>query len=320
MTEPDAIGPRIGDAVPFTGIQPGGGVCIDLEARWRRLRRAMLTRLRPGYVRRAAAARVGACPACVHQPIDPRDLKLVRPQCGQRWPDDEAFWRPRLGLARAGLAEVVVTVAACAALAAAVVIAARSTGAWPVWLGLAPVAAALAFGLHFFRDPERAVPAAPDALLAPSDGVVTQVHTVDDPDFPGGRAVRVSVYLSPYDVHLNRAPRAARVIAIRYFPGRFRNARHRDCARVNEQLWVDLEEPGGRIVRVKQISGALARRLVCWLAVGEDVRPGVRYGMIKYGSRADVLVTPGPEVEVAVTVGQRVVAGQTVMMRFGGGA
>ena len=86
---------------------------------------------------------------------------------------------------------------------------------------------------------------------------------------------------------------------------------------MNEQLWVDLEEPDGRVIRVKQVSGALARRLVCWLAVGEQVRPGVRYGMIKYGSRADVLVTPGPDVAVTVAVGERVWAGETVMMRVG---
>ena len=91
------------------------------------------------------------------------------------------------------------------------------------------------------------------------------------------------------------------VQAVRYFPGRFLNARHRDCARVNEQLWVDLIDDDGRHLRVKQISGALARRLVCWLAIGERVVPGDRYGMIKYGSRADVLVTPGADVAVAVT-------------------
>ena len=180
-----------------------------------------------------------------------------------------------------------------------------------------PALALAAFGLNFFRDPTRTPPPDADALISPSDGVVTAIETVDDPDFPGGRALRISVYLSPYDVHLNRAPRAARVTAIRYFPGRFVTARLEESSRVNEQLWVDLEEPDGRVIRVKQVSGALARRLVCWLAVGEQVRPGVRYGMIKYGSRADVLVTPGPDVAVTVAVGERVWAGETVMMRVG---
>jgi len=320
MTTPAPIGPRLADAVPFDGIQPGGGACLSVERGWRRARRAWLRAARRGYLARMAAARTGRCPGCTHDPLDARDGKLDRNQCGYRFPDDAALWRPVLGLARAGLAEVAVTLAACAALTAAVALVAGATGQPLAWLGLAPVIAVAAFGLHFFRDPERATPAARDALLAPSDGVVTQIHTVDDPDFPGGRALRISVYLSPYDVHLNRVPRAGTVQAVRYFPGRFLNARHRDCARVNEQLWVDLIDDDGRHLRVKQISGALARRLVCWLAIGERVVPGDRYGMIKYGSRADVLVTPGADVAVAVEVGQRVVAGQTVMLRFGGAA
>lgn len=317
MTTPAPIGPRLADAVPFDGIQPGGGVGISVERAARRVRRAWLRLARRGHLARMAAARTGACPSCAHHPLDARDGKLDRNRCGYRFPDDAAVWRPVCGLARAGLAEVALTLAAAAALAAAVVALALATGAPLAWLGLGPVAALAAFGVHFFRDPERVTPDAPDALIAPSDGVVTHVHTVDDPDFPGGRALRVSVYLSPYDVHLNRAPRAARVAAIRYFPGRFVNARHPDCARINEQLWVDLIDRDGRHLRVKQISGALARRLVCWLAEGEEVVPGARYGMIKYGSRADVLVTPGDDVAVAVTVGQRVYAGETVMMRFG---
>lgn len=320
MTTPPPIGPRLADAVGFAGIQPGGGACLAIERAWRPVRRAWLRTCRRGYVARMAAARTGSCPGCTHDPLDARDGKLDRNQCGYRFPGDAALWRPVLGLARAGLAEVVVTLAACGLAALGVALAARATGQPLVWIGLTPIALVAAFGLHFFRDPERPTPDAPDALLAPSDGVVTQIHTVDDPDFPGGRALRISVYLSPYDVHLNRVPRAATVQAVRYFPGRFLNARHRDCARVNEQLWVDLIDRDGRHLRVKQISGALARRLVCWLAIGEQVVPGDRYGMIKYGSRADVLVTPGPDVAVAVEVGQRVVAGQTVMMRFGGGA
>ena len=317
MTEPPAIGPRLGDAVAFPGIQPGGGACHDLELRWRSVRRALVRRFRPDHVARMAAARVGDCPGCAHRPIDPADLKLVRPQCGYRWPDDEQFWEPRLGLARAGLAEVVVTLAIAAVLVGIAAVVACATGVAWAWLGALPALVLAAFGLNFFRDPTRTPPTAPDALVSPSDGVVTAIETVDDPDFPGGRALRISVYLSPYDVHLNRAPRAARVTAIRYFPGRFVTARLEESSRVNEQLWVDLEEPDGRVIRVKQVSGALARRLVCWLAVGEQVRPGVRYGMIKYGSRADVLVTPGPDVAVTVAVGERVWAGETVMMRLG---
>src|SRR6185436_9784012 len=96
--------------------QPGGGFCFGLEQRWGRWRRGWLRRVRPGYVRRMAAARIGACPGCTHDVIDGRDLKLVRNVCGIRFrPEDDRFrWRDRVGLARAGLAEVVVTAAGCA--------------------------------------------------------------------------------------------------------------------------------------------------------------------------------------------------------------
>jgi phosphatidylserine decarboxylase len=317
MTAPAPIGPRLADAVRFDGIQPGGGAGIAVERAWRPVRRAWLRIARRGYLARQAAARTGACPGCAHDPLDARDGKLDRNQCGYRFPDDAALWQPVLGLARAGLAEVVVTLAIAAVLVGIAAVVACATGVAWAWLGAVPALALAAFGLNFFRDPTRTPPPDADALISPSDGVVTAIETVDDPDFPGGRALRISVYLSPYDVHLNRAPRAARVTAIRYFPGRFVTARLEESSRVNEQLWVDLEEPDGRVIRVKQVSGALARRLVCWLAVGEQVRPGVRYGMIKYGSRADVLVTPGPDVAVTVAVGERVWAGETVMMRVG---
>lgn len=310
-------GPRAADAVAITSVQPGGGFCFGLEARWGRLRRAWLRRVRPGYVRRMAAARTGDCPGCPHDVIDGRDLKLVRNLCGFRFrPADDRFaYRERLGLARAGLAEVVITSAGCALALALIAAIAAATDRRAPWLGAIAVAAVWLQALHFFRDPERAIPDQDDALLAPCDGVVTHIHEIADDDFPGGRALRISVYLSPWDVHLNRAPRAGRVAAVRYLPGAFLNARHRECAVRNEQLWVDLVEPDGRTLRVKQISGAMARRLVCWLRVGEDVLPGERYGMIKYGSRTDVLIPPGDDVALAVAVGDRIAAGSTVLLR-----
>lgn len=310
-------GPRASDAVLVTSVQPGGGFCFGLEERWGRVRRAYLRRVRPGYVRRMVAARTGDCPACPHDVIDGRDLKLVRNVCGIRFrPEDDRFrWRDRLPLARAGLAEVLVTTAGCALAAAGIAFAAAAADHWAPWLGMLVVAAVWLQALWFFRDPTRVAPADPDALVAPCDGIVTHIHEVADDDFPGGRALRISVYLSPWDVHLNRIPRPGRVVAVRYLPGAFLNARHRDCAIRNEQLWLDIAEPDGRTVRVKQISGAMARRLVCWVRLDEAVTPGERYGMIKYGSRADVLVPPGPDIRVAVAIGERVWAGTTVMLR-----
>jgi phosphatidylserine decarboxylase len=172
--------------------------------------------------------------------------------------------------------------------------------------------------VHFFRDPERVIPTDASAVLSPADGTVTFVGEVDEPDFPGGRALRVSIFLSVFNVHVNRSPRPARVTGVRYFRGSFLDARKAECAVRNEQLWVDLEEDTSppRPIRVKQISGALARRIVCWLKVGDRVRAGERFGMIKFGSRTDLLLSAGEAMEMRVRVGDKVRGGSTVLLRF----
>jgi phosphatidylserine decarboxylase len=106
-------------------------------------------------------------------------------------------------------------------------------------------------------------------------------------------------------------------VGLRYLPGCFLDARHPDCAIRNEQLWIDLEEvPSLRALRVKQISGAIARRIVCWLKPGEEVRAGDRFGMIKFGSRTEVLLPIGEALDVRVKVGDKVKGGATVLLRF----
>ncbi len=310
-------GPRIGEDVPIECIQPGGGFCFGLEQRWGVVRRAYLGRFRRGYVERMHAKRQGSCPDCNHEIIDGRDLKLVRNVCGLRFaPEDDAFaWREKLGLARSGLAEsLVACFVAAIAVAAVVLLSARL--AEPLYnVALVPILYLWFHAIRFFRDPERKTPTAANALISPSDGVITDLHEIEDADFPGGRAFRVSIYLSPWDVHLNRNPMTAQVETVRYFPGRFLNARHKNCAIQNEQLWVDLHD-GSRTIRIKQISGAMARRLVCWLRPGEKIIAGERYGMIKYGSRADVLIPADDEFKICVDVGDRVYAGESVIIEF----
>ncbi|MDB4964066.1 MAG: phosphatidylserine decarboxylase [Myxococcales bacterium] len=301
-----------------TSVQPGGGFCVDLEARWGRLRRAWLRTVRRGYVREMAAKRQGQCASCTHDIIDARDLKLVRNVCGHWFrPEDDRFrWRDRIGLARYGLAEVVISHIAAALFVAAATLGVRATG-HPAWWGLLVPAIALSgFALWFFRDPDRIPPVDPRALLSPADGVITHLDNVDAPGFPGGRATRISIYLSPWNVHLQRMPRRARVTSVRYFPGAFLHARHRDCVQRNEQMWVDFEEPGGRMIRVKQVSGKVARRLVCWLKLGEETAVGERFGLIKFGSRADVLIPIDAAHEMTVAIGSVVEAGTTVLLRF----
>jgi phosphatidylserine decarboxylase len=300
---------------PLLSVQPGGGFCYNLELAWGRFRRMILRRLFPGYVRTMAMKRQGACPDCPHDIVDPRDLKYTRNVCGYWWraEDDPYAWRGRLGFARYGLAEMLVFT-----LGFLLIGGLFATLAIEIhWLFWVPIAAVLLVWLEilwFFRDPKRAIPADADALVSPADGTVTNVEEVDEPEF--GRALRISIFLSVFNVHVNRLPRAGRITNVRYFPGAFLDARNPDSAVRNEQLWIDMEEADtDRPIRVKQISGAIARRIVCWLKAGDAVQKGERLGMIKFGSRTDVLIPAGQAREVCVKVGDKVQGGTTILLR-----
>jgi phosphatidylserine decarboxylase len=265
-----------------------------------------------------ASKRQGRCEHCSHDIVDPRDLKFCRNVCGYwfRAEDDRFRWRDHLGLARDGLAEVVLGTLLFALLAFPLGAAAALVhGA--LWLPVAALVVCWLWLVSFFRDPVRRIPDDSAALLSPADGTVTHLGEVQDPDFPGGRAFRVSIFLSIFNVHVNRVPRNGRVTAVRYFRGAFLDARHAECAVRNEQLWIDLEEAGtGRPVRIKQIAGAIARRIVCRLKPGDDVGAGDRFGMIKFGSRTEVLIPAGEALDVRVKVGDKVKGGATVLLRY----
>lgn len=313
---PAATGSRI--PAPIPNIQPGGGLGMRLELAWGRLRRAYLRLLRHGFVERMAAQRLGDCPNCPHDIVDPRDLKCYRNVCGHyfRQEDDPFHWRDNLGFARAGLCELVLISALCVTVALGGQLAVKFIH-WSFWAVVVLGLVGEAFVLWFFRDPERALPLDVQALLSPADGTITHIEEVNDPDFPSGRALRISIFLSIFNVHVNRIPRAGRVLALRYFPGRFVDARRQDCHVDNEQFWTDFEDAAtGKMVRVKQIAGLAARRIVCWLRPGEDVRAGDRFGMIKFGSRTDVLLPVDLGKEVLVKVGDAVKGGATVLLRL----
>ncbi|MBL8793606.1 MAG: phosphatidylserine decarboxylase family protein [Planctomycetia bacterium] len=304
--------------VPITSAQPGGGTCMAIELAWGRVRRAVLRTVRPGYVRRMAALRQGDCPNCPHEVIDSRDLKFYRNVCGYWFkPEDDAFRsREQLGLARMGLAEVI-----CFSFLLAVPSALLGFLAFAVsWWFALPLGAVLILWaqiISFFRDPERVPPADPLALVSPADGHVTHIDEVADPDFPGGRAWRISIFLSVFDVHVNRLPRTGKVTALQYFPGDFLDARHPQCGVANEQLWLDLEDGETKCrLRVKQISGKIARRIVCWLKPGQEVKVGDRYGMIKFGSRTEVYLPADTPLDVQVKIGDPVFGGSTILARF----
>jgi phosphatidylserine decarboxylase len=313
--QPSASAPRA--AMPIHSVQPGGGAILRLELAWGRLRRALIRRYQPDYVQRMLALRQGECPDCPHDILDSRDLKFCRNVCGFWFrPEDDAFlWRNRLGLARIGLAEIVVF-SVLLGILSLVVLALADHNPWFALLYV-PIVLIWSEIFYFFRDPERAIPAAADALVSPADGTITDVGEVAEPDFPDGRAFRIGIFLSIFNVHVNRAPRAGTVMQLRYYPGGFLDARHPQAGSTNEQLWIDLQDTAtGRPIRVKQIAGKIARRIVCWLKQGEEVKAGVRIGMIKFGSRTEVYLPLEVPVEALVKVGDKVKGGSTILLRL----
>jgi len=175
----------------------------------------------------------------------------------------------------------------------------------PAWAML-PVVLALFF-LWFFRDPTRAIPQESGALVSPADGKVTDVSVVNTEN---GKQTRVSIFLSVFDVHVNRSPVAGVVRDVRYQRGKFLDARSPDCADQNEQNVVTVEGDGQRIV-FKQIAGLLARRIVFTPNVGDRMERGQRVGLIKFGSRTDVLFDAAARVNVKV--GDRVKGGSSIL-------
>jgi phosphatidylserine decarboxylase len=177
------------------------------------------------------------------------------------------------------------------------------------WGGAAAVfgVVALAF-LGFFRDPDRTAPDLPGAVLAPADGRVMVITEVVDPWV--GPAVRVSIFLSPLDVHVNRAPIGGLVKAVEYVAGRFLAAYRPEASEQNERCAVSLDGDRARVA-VTQISGVLARRVVCRVRPGDTLRAGERYGLIRFGSRTDLVVPRGTELRVRVR--DRVRGGESVM-------
>ncbi len=176
------------------------------------------------------------------------------------------------------------------------------------WAAAAVFLVAAAAFAGFFRDPERTAPLLPGALLAPADGKVMEVALVDDRWV--GPAVRMSIFLSPLDVHVNRSPIAGLVREVEYASGRFLAAYRPEASEVNERCTIMLEGDAAR-VSVRQIAGVLARRIVCRVERGDKLSAGERFGLIRFGSRTDLIAPRG--VDVRVGVGDRVRGGETVM-------
>jgi phosphatidylserine decarboxylase len=188
-----------------------------------------------------------------------------------------------------------------------------ASGLWPegrAWVVslLVLVLGLTCFVFYFFRDPERAVPDDPDIIVSAADGLVVSVEEMDEPDFQLGRRQRIAVFLSVFDVHVNRSPVAGRVKKTLHKAGQFLDVRHIDASTRNEALSWLLETEHGPVA-VRQIAGLVARRIVPWSKEGSALARGERFGMIRFGSRTEVflpmtctvLVKPGDRVQGAAT-------------------
>jgi phosphatidylserine decarboxylase len=296
--------------IPST--QPGGGRCYSIELAWGRLRRSYLKRFRPSYIRRMAEKRKGSLDGSPIEVLDPRDLKYVKNQCDAYWTaaEDPFRWRDGIPFARWGLCELLLI---GTPLLAAVIALAFT----PVWYLAAIPAVLLALVAWFFRDPPRRVPREPGLVVSPADGKLVEITPLDYHNFIGGPAVRIGIFLTIFNVHINRSPCRARVVRLHYSPGKFLNALDPQSVLVNENLWIGLEEeePPYRRIVCRQISGLIARRIVCDLRPGQVVERGEKFGMIKFGSRTE-LILPAEGLTVNVQAGQWLNAGCDVIARY----
>jgi phosphatidylserine decarboxylase len=217
----------------------------------------------------------------------------------------------RLPLASEGKREILIALVVCLGWAILWTV----VGVWPVSFVGALLLAAV---LMFFRDPNRKIPQGQGLILSAADGRVTHVEQVENHPLVGGPAVRISVFLSVASVHVNRSPVAGRVVDTKIREGLYLDARDPECADKNACNTMTLSPDGpfkGPIV-VRQLTGKIARRIVCNVKAGDRLAAGEKFGMIKFGSRTDVIVPEQPGLEVVAKVGERVCGGTSVLMKL----
>ncbi|MGC6447616.1 MAG: phosphatidylserine decarboxylase [Rubripirellula sp.] len=309
MEQPTEMDPRL------TTIQPGGGVVMSMELAWGRVRRRLLRMFRPGYVKAMASKRQGERGSLPFEPVDPRDLKFYQNQETYWWdPSDDRFkWRDQLPFVRAGLAELIVLGGGFLLLALLGFL------IWPPLVVPPLIVAGLV--AWFFRNPQREAPSQPGTVVSPADGKLVQIDTIEDPEL--GTCIQFGIFLSIFNVHANRASLPGRVIAVRYRPGKFLNALRPESARENENLDIVLvetvdeqteQEP--RKFRIRQITGQFARRIVCWVRPGSILERGQMYGMIKLGSRTELIIPSEDALEITAKIGDTIRAGSTTLATY----
>lgn len=168
------------------------------------------------------------------------------------------------------------------------------------------------FTVYFFRDPDRSPQDDEKSVFSPADGKIVEAAPAEYPSEPKGqKAFKVSVFMSVFDVHVNRIPAAGRIEAVAYHPGRFLVASLNKASEQNERNAVSLETHDGRRVEVVQVAGLIARRIACWVKEGDAVQAGQRFGLIRFGSRLDVYLPA--DSRIMAVPGQKVRAGETVI-------
>jgi phosphatidylserine decarboxylase len=168
----------------------------------------------------------------------------------------------------------------------------------------------LIFTVSFFRDPDRHVPEGKDLIISPADGKVVLIKEVDEPEYLKARATQVSIFMSPLNVHVNRFPVSGRVAYFKHIPGEFMVAFDAKSSERNERTHIGIESGNCRIL-MKQIAGFVARRIVAPLKVGDEAVAGERFGMIRFGSRVDIIIPLGSTIEAQL--GDKSVAGETIL-------
>ncbi len=187
---------------------------------------------------------------------------------------------------------------------------------WTLGGVLSPFVLFALFTLYFFRDPTAQVPEGAGLVVAPAHGKVDIIDEIDEPLVMGGRCRRVSIFLSVFDVHVQQAPVAGRVMLVKHNPGKFLNALKTESATENENVLIgfDATKPGKGRIGMRLLAGLIARRIIPWLQEGEEIVQGERVSLIQFGSRVDLYLPLSAVVEVKM--GQRVVGGETVMARW----
>lgn len=181
---------------------------------------------------------------------------------------------------------------------------------WPLWLLAFVLTLLVLWVAYFFRDPERTGARGEDLVISPADGRVIEIVEVDEPAFLQGRAIRISVFMNVFNVHVNRYPVSGKVAYVHYNPGKFMNAAAEKASLDNEQMSVGVQLERHKVL-FRQIAGLIARRIVTYSRVGDDAEQGERMGLIRFGSRVDVFVPVGSA--ITVKVGDTPQAGVTVL-------